>query len=277
MKLFKKILAFAVVLTGVVAGLGIAALPLASYAAETPTKWYLTYDEGTSRWYGSSDGVNWSDDSLSSFKAGDTLIINADNQNQGAQYIVWCPAAIGELAIINKANVVVNASYVDHFYVVGNATGVVNGNVNKAEAYPTGVLQINGDVNEFVANYEDGKDTAFAVTGTVGKANVKWTGNVLANTTTIYNVAKGKLIPDQYSKHVVLEDGKDCSTDPAAQTYPASGSASAASTEAKAEEKQLDKVPKTGFLNVLPESLLFFALAAVFAVGAVCYRKKLGR
>lgn len=274
MKVFKKLVALATTAVVIAACLAVF-VPAKAEAAETPTKWYVTYDSGSGRWYGSNDGVNWANDDLTGFKAGDTLVVNADNATP-VQYEIRVPAAVGELAIIKGANVVIYASYVDHVYVVGQSVGVINANVNKAEAYTTGVLQINGDVNEFTAYYESGQDPNFAVSGTVGKANVKWTGDVLSNKTTIYNVAKGKLYPDQYSKIVVLEKGKDCSTDPSAQTYPVTSGAAAAA-KAATSEKQLDKVPKTGFFEALPESILFFGLAAVFAIGAVCYRKKLGR
>lgn len=273
MKVLKKLVALATTAAVFAACLAVFA-PAKAEAAETPTKWYVTYDSGSNRWYGSNDGVNWSSDDLTGFKAGDTLVVNADNATP-TQYEIWVPAAVGELAIVKGANVVIHTSYVDHVYVVGQSIGVVDANVNKAEAYTTGVLQINGNVNEFIAYYESGQDTIFGVSGTVGKANVKWKGDLLSNTSTIYNVQKGKLVTNN-SGWVDLEEGKDCSRDASLQTYPVTGGAAAAA-KAATSEKQLDKVPKTGFFKVLPESLLFFGLAAVFAVGAVCYRKKLGR
>ena len=47
----------------------------------------------------------------------------------------------------------------------------------------------------------------------------------------------------------------------------------AAAPAANAPAKKLDAVPKTG-ASELSESIVFFMLAAVFAVGAVVYKKK---
>lgn len=257
MKHLKVFLTIAISLAMVVA---FCQTPVKAQAAGATT-WYLTYDVGTGAWYGSTDKVYWSYPDISKMQAGDNLVIDADNANS-VQFIVNAPQSINELAVVGGASVVVNAPYVAHAYSVNGATTAINSNVGLVDAYHTGVIQVNGNVDKIVGHYDDSAETIFGVSGTVGQANVKWTKDLLSNNTTVYNVAKGKMTTNEWG-WVPLEEGD----------YSLTPSASTTTTKANTTQKQLDSVPKTGVAG-MRESFIFFALAAVFAIGAVVYKKK---
>jgi len=267
MKNLKKVMTLVMTLALVA---GFVQVPVVKAEAAEPTTWYITYDKGTKDWYGSMDNYNWSFPDLTNFKAGDNLIINADGEYLD-QYTVRCPQAINELSIIGGSNVIVYAPYVEHAVSVTSSTGVIHSNVGKVDAYYSGVIQVEGNVGWLVANYtyEENEMVIFGVTGTVDKANCKYTGNLINNTTTIYNVAKGKLVTNDRG-FVPLNEGEYSLVPTGSTTVaaPAAGQAAAGSNG-----KQLDAVPKTGAMGV-SESAIFFGLAAVFAIGAVVYKKK---
>lgn len=265
MKCFKKVLTLVASLALVAAGF-VQAPALKAEAADVTT-WYITYDSSSDAWYGSSDGVNWSYPDLTKFQAGDKLVVNADGKCS-KQITLNCPQTISELAFTGGSNAVVKAPYVTRAYAVNGSTGVVNSDVGTAEAYYTGVLQINGNVDKFIAYYDDSNKTVFAVTGTVNQANVKWTGDLLSNKTTVYNVKKGKLFTNEWG-WVSLEEG-DYSLTPTASTT----TTTTTTTDSTASGKTLDDVPKTGAESGISESIIFFSLAAVFAIGAIVYKKK---
>ena len=262
MKNVKRIFA---ALAGIAMVLALVTVPSVATRAEEAKTWYVTYDTGTGKWYSSNDKQNWSVYDLTKFGAGDSLLIDADGASV-PQLTLRLSQPINELGFVNGASAVVYAPSANHVYSVLGAVGSFNGDVAKVDAYSTGVVQINGNVDTFVANYTSTEDKCvFGVSGTVRKANVKWTGNLLANDTTVYNVAKGKLVTNQWGT-VDLKEG-EYTLDPAAAPAPAATAATPAATP------QLDKVPKTGAFGV-SESLIFFGLATVFAVGAVVYKKK---
>jgi len=256
MKHLKVFLAMAICLAMIVA---FCQTPVKAQAAGATT-WYITYDKGNSAWYGSTDQVNWSYPGLTNMQPGDNLVINGD-YGTSQQYIIYAPQNINELAVTGGANVVVNAPYVAHAYSIDGATTVVNCNVGSVDAYCSGVIQINGNVDKFASHYEYEKATIYGVSGTVGQANVTWNKNLLNTNDTLYNIKAGKLVANP-SGYVILEEG-DYSLTPSAAT----------TTKANTTTKQLDAVPKTGVAGVR-ESFVFFALAAVFALGAVVYKKK---
>ena len=262
MKNVKRIFA---ALAGIAMVLALVTVPSVATRAEEAKTWYVTYDTGTGKWYSSNDKQTWSVYDLTKFAAGDSIVIDADGQDvPQLTVVVYQPA--NEVAFINKASATVTAPSANHVYAVLGAVGVFNGNVTKVDAYGNGVVQINGNVDTFVANYTSTEEKImFGVSGTVRQANVKCTGNRLDNKKTIYNVKAGKFYPNA-SGVVELKDD-EYTTDPAAAPAPAATAATPAATP------QLDKVPKTGAFGV-SESLIFFGLATVFAVGAVVYKKK---
>ena len=262
MKNLKKMLSLAVTLAVVFCALNV---PVKANAAESKT-WYVTYDAANARWAASADNKKtWSSADLASFAAGDSIVIDADGVvvEQITSFTVY--QNVKEIAFTGKALAAVTAPYVEHVYSVNGSTGVVNGNVGSVDAYAGAVVQVNGNVNTFTAHYENGIPK-FAVTGTVGTAYVKWNKNWLGTDVPAYNVVAGKFISDEDGA-VRLEAGQYTETAPAAPQAPA--------TEQKAPEsgKVLDSVPKTGFVG-LSETLIFLLIAAVFAGGALAYKKR---
>lgn len=257
MKHLKVFLTMALCLAMVLA---FAKTPVKAEAAEATT-WYISYDGGSSDWYISTDKYYWSRIDLTGIKEGDNVVVDADNKCD-KQLVLHIAPSINELAVVGGASVAVNVPHVNHAYSVNGSTTAINCNVSSVDAYHTGVIQVNGNVDKLVAHYDDSADTMFGVSGTVGQANVKWTKDLLSNNTTVYNVAKGKMVTNQWG-WVSLEDG-DYSLTPTAATTAA---------PQKDNKKQLDAVPKTGVAGER-ESFIFFGLAAVFAIGAVVYKKK---
>ncbi len=258
MKTVRKTIALVTALACV---FGLLWAPVRAEAAESKT-WYVVYDEGNDRWAASSDNkASWSDTSLSSFADGDNLVI--DGGGFGKSITLTTDKSIGELAFTGTGACIVYAKKVNHMYAVNGATGIVNADVVNADAYPGNVLQINGNVGTFTGHYEDGKVTAFAVTGTVDKAQVLSSYMWPNSEAVIYNVAAGKLMTNS-AGNVIIEE----------QYYSTTATASIVTADSKAQGKTLDKVPATGEDFDFSKALIFFMLAGVFAVGAVCYRKK---
>ena len=262
MKTLKKVLSLAAALVMLVT-LGLA--PVKSYAADATT-WYVRYDVNSGRWFVSTDLTDWKDANLDSLQAGDKVVIDACGED-APELILTAYQNIGELAFTSKANAKVTAPYVASVYTLNDAIGVVNANVGTADSYYGTVMQVNGNVEKFTGHYDPDEAVinTFAVTGTVGEANVKFTGNRLSNSTTIYNVAADAFKTD--AKGLVnLTESQYSLTAPAASAT--------VTAENPASEKVLDSVPNTGSFGV-EESMVFFMLSAVFAIGAVVYKKKI--
>ena len=259
MKVFKKA---ATILAALSLALGVFSIKIDAHA-ETKT-WYIRFDQPTDSWYASTDQKNWSFADLSLMEEGDNVVIDASGRDLH-QITIYAPKSIGELAFAGKAAAVVYAPYVAHAYACTGATGSVNSTVGLAESYQGSTLQVNGNVDKFVGNYDptEAEKTFFKVTGTVNQANVKWDKQLLNNELTIYNVKEGKLRTNEWG-FVHFEKDTYYSLTPAASTAQAAQAATG---------KKLDAVPKTG-ASELSESIVFFMLAAVFAVGAVVYKKK---
>lgn len=261
MKVFKKA---ATILAALSLALGVFSMKIDAQA-EAKT-WYIRYSTSANAWYASADQKSWSFADLSLMEEGDNVVIDASGLTL-PQFTIHAPKKIGELVFASGVSAIVYAPYVQHAYAVTGATGVVNSDVYLAESYQGSTLQVNGNVDTFVGNYDpnDVEKTFFGVTGTVKKANVKWTNNLLNNSLTIYNVQAGKLRTNEWG-WVSFEKDTEYSLTPSAD-------AAAAATQAQTPGKKLDAVPKTG-ASELSESIVFFMLAAVFAVGAVVYKKK---
>jgi hypothetical protein len=264
---YRKLMA---VLLGIILVLG-AAKSVPAYAAEAKT-WYVTYDVNTSGWYESTDKVNWSSASLSKFAAGDSIVIDACSATSD-QLKLTAYQAVNEVAFINGANAVLTAPSVKHAYAISGATGVINADVESVDAYYTGIIQVNGNVGSFTAHYSDDSNvnTVFAVTGTVDKANVKSTKDLLSNNTTLYNIAKGKLVTNDQG-YVALKDGEYSLT--ASESASASETGLTANLISPSSEKVLDDVPKTGDSYDIKAALAFFTIAATCVIGALIYEKK---
>lgn len=243
--------------------------------AATPTTWYVTYDYLTDNYYftDAPKSNNWSSaDGLDgAFKEGDTIVVDGDGRNPG-QKSIKVTKTVGELAFSNTANVVVRAPRVNKTYAVVGATGIVNADfVDEANAYPGATLQINGNVGTLVADYSKDPTPVFGVSGTVDVATVK-TQEHYYSPVTVYSIAKGACVVDNLGR--ITAKTSQYSETPGASSAPAA-TAPAASTEAS-NGKVLDSVPKTGALQI-SESAIFFLLAAMFALGAVVYKKKVTR
>lgn len=262
MKVFKKA---ATILAALSLALGMFSIKIDAQA-EAKT-WYIHYDTGSDAWYASNDKKSWSFADLSLMEEGDNVVIDEGGAATGRQLTLHAPKKIGELVFAGGVSGVIYAPYVQHAYAVTGATGVVNSDVYLAESYQGSTLQVNGNVDTFVGNYDpnDVEKTFFGVTGTVKKANVKWTNNLLDNSLTIYNVQAGKLKTNEWG-WVSFEKDTEYSLTPSADQ-------AAAQAATATPGKKLDAVPKTG-ASELSESIVFFMLAAVFAVGAVVYKKK---
>lgn len=271
MKKFMKLAAMAMTLAMV---LGLSFPSLKAQAAATT--WYVTYDSGkndyfftdapaTNNWAGASTLDRYIND-------GDIVIISGDGCGSGKQYTLNISKTIGELAISNYANVIVNAPRVNKVYSVVNSVGVVNAAyVDNAAAYSGSALQINGNVGNFTADYSgegSGVHPAFGCSGTVDVAVAKYEKSLLAPGT-FYSVAKGKFVSNDDG--VCKVESGEYSLTPGASSAPAATPATAPA--APASGKVLDSVPKTGATQ-LSECLIFFMLATVFAIGAFAARKK---
>lgn len=263
MKNFKKIMTVIMCLALVFAFMQ---TPVKAEAAE-PVTWTIRYDTGSNMWYGTNSTWNyWTVPDLSSMSAGDNVVIDANGQSL-PQYAIWAPQPIGELAFVGNVNGAVYAPSVQKAYASSGCVGVVFSNVNIAESYPNAALQVQGNVNQVKCYYDyEGSITSIGVSGTVGQANVKWTGDMISNNTTIYNIPAGKFVTNQYG--IVDLKAGEYSLVPGVAATPATGAGAGSGSG-----KQLDAVPKTGAAG-LSESLIFFGLAAVFAIGAIVYKKK---
>lgn len=259
MKVFKKA---ATILAALSLALGMFSMKIDAQA-EAKT-WYIRYDDGTSAWYASTDQKNWSYADLSLMEEGDNVVIDASGRDL-PQFTLHAPKKIGELTAGGKASAVVYAPYVNHAYATTGGALSVNAPVGLAEGYQGAAIQVNDNVDRLVGHYDpNGVElTLIGVKGTVNQANVKWDKNLLSNELTIYNVAAGKLKTNEWG-YVHFENDTDYSLTPGA---------AAATPAANAPAKKLDAVPRTG-ASELSESIVFFMLAAVFAVGAVVYKKK---
>lgn len=217
---------------------------------------YALKNDTMSDWVSSFDFMN------TYMKDGDSIVINANNDASAPVVQFELTKKVGDLVALNGAYVLFTGPYVERAYVAEYGTLVVNGDVGSAEVSRRHVLQISGNVDTFVAHYESsGTDyPVFAVTGTVKKANVNYTGDRHSAATTLYNIAKGKLVSNE--KGVVSLKEGEYSLTPQAETPK------------KETGKQLDKVPATGAREI-SESFLFFMLSAAFALGAVICKKKI--
>ena len=268
----KKLMA---VLLGIILVLGVTK-SIPTYAADAKT-WYVTYDTDSKGWYQSTDKKNWTSLALATFASGDSIVIDASNATADQlKLTVYQP--VNEVAFINGANAALTAPSVKHAYAIGGSIGVINGNVESVDAYHTGIIQVNGNVGSFTAHYSDDSNvnTVFAVTGTVDKANVKSSKDLLSNTTTLYNIAAGKLVTNDQG-YVTLKDGEYSLTPSgtaAAETAAASTTTTQTASTTTSSEKVLDDVPKTGDSYDIKAALAFFTIAATCVIIAVVYDKK---
>jgi len=258
MKGFRRI---AAVLMGIVMIFGILQMPVKAEAADKQV-FHFAYDTTHSNWAYQVNGGVWNTN-LSAvknyFNDGDVISVTGD---AGAPTInIDLGKRASEIAVSNAFAII--TADADYAYAIQNATLVINGNVKKGECYYTATFQINGNCEEFNAYYKDEADVypVFAVTGTVTKANVKYTEST-AVPKTIYSIPAGKFVSSSIGG--VWIEKTDYSTTP-----PTTGNNTSGSKNNKGE---LDSVPKTGY--GLAGSVVFFMLAAGFTVVGVLFKKK---
>lgn len=269
----KKLTGFLACAMSMAVVLGTMVFPVDARAAAT--KWYVTYDEGKNDYFFTNAPAtgNWSNASELDkvFKEGDTIVVSGEGKGMNIQDTIAVTKTIGELAITGNASMVVEAPRVNLAYSVVGSAAVLNVPfVDNAAVYPGAIMQVNGSVGKFVVDYTNessGNHPAFGVTGTVDEALVKYEKSLLTPGT-IYNVAKGKFTST--SEGACEAESSDYSLVPGGSSAPAVQAPAAAPAP---EQKQLDAVPKTGNFQ-LSESFVFFLLAAVFAIGAVAFKKK---
>lgn len=271
----KKIMKLAALAMSLALVLGLSWTPIKAEAAATV--WYVTYDDGADDYFFTDAPAtgNWANaHGLDKYlKDGDTIIVSGDGKADGKQFTLNFSKTIGELAVSNSASVIVNAPRVNKVYSVVNSSAVINASyVDEADAYPGGILQVNGNVGKFVVDYSTestGNHPQFGCSGTVDVAVVKYEKSLLT-AGTIYSVAKGKFTSDEDG--VCEAESGEYSLTPGASTAPAAAPSTNLSATPQAG-KQLDAVPKTGAVQ-FSESIVFFLLAAAFAIGAFAMRKK---
>lgn len=261
MKTFKRI--FAIVLSAVMIVTLSGLKDVKAYAEENVT-WTAYYDDVSGAYVVYSDRLGFWTMYVSAIEDymidGDNIVVDAHNV-AAPMLTLEVSKKIGQAVAANGAKAYFKAPAVEKAYVATSGTIVVEAPVTQlAEIHPGHVVQIIGNVDKFVAHYKDGGPTypTFGVTGTVKEAYVDHTGSVYSADKPIYNVAANKLNSNEHGT-VTLAEG-EYSLTPVA--------------EAPAQKKQLDAVPKTG-AETVSESLVFFMLAAVFAIGAVAFKKKL--
>lgn len=262
MKTFKRI--FAIVLSAVMIVTLSGMKDVKAYADDAVT-WTVYYDGGSGKYVVNSarlgywsEGIEFIDQYM---VEGDNIVVDAHGEAGTPMITITVSKRIGQAVAKDGAIAYFKAPTVDYAYVATSGTIIVEATTTKAvDVYPGQVVQIFGNVDKFVAYYKDGGPAypRFGVTGTVKEAYVNYTGSVYSADKPVYNVAANTLNSDEYGR-VSLAEGKYSLT---------------ATVEAPAKKKQLDAVPKTG-AETVPESLVFFALAAVFAIGAVAFKKKL--
>lgn len=254
----KRIIKIMAVLMSVAIAFATLMLPVKAEAAGART-FSVVYDIGNSRWAWSVDGGAWREmGSLADeFKDGDILGICGDTALSGSALYITVNARISELGVAYAPYVNVTAKGVDYVYSTTDSTVIVNSNVKKAECYYTSVLQINGNCDEFKAYYNEQNEQypVFAVTGTVGKADV-WSTETYHTGSYIYSIPAGKFISTDIGG-VWLEAGEYSMTPP---------------KTTNTKTPQYDKVPKTGY--GIAGSALFLILSAVCATGGVVLKKK---
>lgn len=268
MKLFSKIL-----LAAACFGMILATMPSVKAQAAEPVTYTVRFDVNSKTWAVSSDLKNWGSDSMFQyFNDGDNIVVDGCNAADIKMGEFKVEKKVGQLAFTNGAQAIVYANGVDYAYTLSGTTGVIHSNVTKASVYDQSVMQIFGNVANFVeetngvADNERVKAT-FAVTGTVDAATVRYNDS-FDKPATIYSVAAGKLVSgydgsESYKGAVVIDEANYSKTAPAAK--PAEAPAK--------EEKQLDKVPKTGYGDSKAPYVMFGA-SAVFALLGLVLRKK---
>lgn len=262
MKTFKRI--FAIVLSAVMIVTLSGMKDLKAYADEAVT-WTVYYDEVSGKYVVNSGRLGYWSEGLSFIEElmveGDNIIVDTHGVANPPMVTISVSKRVGQAVASNGANAYIKAPAIDLAYVANGGTLIAEASVvSLAEVYPGQVVQIMGNVNKFVAHYKDGGSTypKFGVTGTAKEAYVNYTGNIHSADSPIYNVVANVLNSDENGK-VSLKEGQYSLT---------------LKAEEPAKKKQLDAVPKTGDVAI-PESLVFLMLAAVFAVGAVAFKKKL--
>lgn len=240
--------------------------------ADGPVTYYITCEGG--EWYSSSNVVDYwvtgTGYATTNIKDGDHLVVNGNNCSSGL-LMVKVDKKLGDYAVTGGAMAHVEAPYVNRAYVAGKgSTLIVTANtVENVEIYPAQVIQVNGNVVNFLAHYDynTGESPVFAVTGTVTAANVAYGGKIENSHKTIYGIAAG-LFKSNNEGFVTLSDGQYFTSPtepPKAGTADQTGTANKAADSSK---KQLDKVPQTG-LEVSQETVIFAVLALIFASAAV--------
>lgn len=262
MKTLKKILAL--VLTVVLAVTLSGIKDVKAYADEAVT-WTVYYDDVNAKYVVNSGRLGYWTEGIGIIDAlmveGDNIVVDAHDVADPPMITLNITKRIGQAVAKDGAIAYFKAPAVDSAYVATKGTIIVEAPMTqRVDVHPGHVVQIFGNVNTFVAHYKDGGPTypRFGVTGTAKEAYVQYTNSVYSADKPVYNVSENVLNSDDYGR-VSLAEGKYSLTPVA---------------EAPAEKKQLDRVPKTG-ASAVSESLVFFMLAAVFALGAVVFKKKL--
>lgn len=263
MKMLKKLTAL---LSGVAFLCALVLTPAMKSRADGPVTYYITNNGGA--WYASSsETVYWTggmDFVYNNIKDGDHLVING-NSSSTDLFRLTVDKKLGDLAVTGGAVAHIEAPYVERAYVAGKgSTLIVTAPlVNNVEIYPGQVIQVNGNVTNFLAHYEYNTSDypVYAVTGTVAAANVAYGGVIENSHHTIYGIGNGLLKSDDHGS-VYLSDTQYSLTPTA---VPKSGTTDKSADSSK---KQLDKVPQTGS-EVSMETFIFGGLALLFAAAAV--------
>lgn len=263
MKAFKKI--FAVVFT-VVMIVTLSGMKDVKAYADGPVTWTVYYDDVNSAWAVYSDRLGFWTVYVSAVEDymidGDNIVVDTHNVTTAPKLELVVSKRVGQAVAANGAVAYIKAPAIESAYVATSGTLIAEApTVDFVKVYPDHIVQILGNVNKFEAHYEynSTKHPRFGVSGTVKEAYVNYTGSIFSADKPIYNVAANKLNSDENGEVKLLEG--QYSLTPTAAEEPA-------------KKKQLDAVPKTGDIAI-PESLVFIMLAAVFAVGAVAFKKKL--
>lgn len=263
MKTFKKI--FAIVLSAVMI-VTLSGMNEVKAYADGAVTWNVNYNNVSGKYVVYSTRLGYWSEGLSFIeelmKDGDNIVVDAQDFSDAPMVTISVSKRIGQAVAGKGACAYFKAPAVDSAYVANGGTIIVESpEVKLAEVYPGHVVQIIGNVDKFVAHYKNGGPTypRFGVSGTAKEAYVNYTGSIYSADKPIYNVAANTLNSDEYGRVNLKEN--QYSLTPKAEEQPV-------------QKKQLDAVPKTGDVAI-PESLVFLMLAAVFAVGAVAFKKKL--
>lgn len=252
----------------------LAQIPALSAHAEDPTVWTVTYNSTDGKWYAASPRLGYwtgADIINSNGRDGDHIVFDAVNNVLPIQEFSFA-FNFGDVVATNGAFISLTCSSANKVYVAGTGSTLIVSapQVNNLEVYPGQVIQVIGNVTNVLAHYGyDGTYPRFGVTGTVARANVNHNGNNESANTPIFGLAAGLCTSNDTG--VVSLNASQYSLTPVASPV---GSTPAAATQKPATGKTLDAVPKTGS-NGVQESVVFFMLAAVFAIGALAMKKKL--